>query len=155
MARVLICFIYYLGYGLSENICLQKSPAWYRVTIYWHIAYNHLKYSIYTVAFISQQDHTKLAHSLATVHAFTGCTLRIHWVHFTHSLGTLYAFTGYTLHIYWVLFTHLPGTLLRLLDSLPLMSNALTSSTASRLLLHITRLLIFGVHSHITEYLIN
>ena len=24
---------------LSENICLQKSPAWCRVTIYWHIAY--------------------------------------------------------------------------------------------------------------------
>ena len=58
----------------------------------WHnIHVNHLKYSIYTVAFISQQDHTKLANSLAF--------LRIHWVHLTYSLGTLYAFTGYTLRI--------------------------------------------------------
>ena len=31
-----------LWYWLSENICLQKSPAWYRVIIYWHIAYHLL-----------------------------------------------------------------------------------------------------------------
>ena len=79
--------------------------------------------------------------------AFTSYSLRIHWVNFTHSLDTLYAFTGYTLRIYWVHYYRLLGTL-------PLMSNAFTSFTASRLLLHITRLLIFGVHSHITEYLI-
>ena len=38
--------------------------------------------------FISHQDHTKFVHSLGTLYAFTGCTLCIHWVHFTRSLGT-------------------------------------------------------------------